>query len=218
MKIWGSVKELFKQFGLEIGAEVVAEKLVGGNEKVEGKGAEKMARAVGQRMKSEAEYRDELFAFIGSTLMEEDREAAENLRRRHSMRQHEEKRTYKIGRRKPPYEPGDEDHFVITLGRLYKNIGNDANEKERGLRLTVFKWLGHMDDKEFDEALEFLTNDMLQQRVVKFFRSLQETFGRLIDRFPSLEEVANAIEKGLNSSANALENIDSWLANQSWVK
>ncbi len=153
-----SLGEILKETGIAAVVATALDALKNGAKKsVEEAGAVATKRIA---KKLNEEHRKEFFAFLRA-LAAEDLTASENLFRHWRDRQHSQPRTYGL---KEPYKDGDEAKFEDLLGGLYVAL---SDEDEVETRREVFKWLGHLEDPEFDETLPLLDHDIVIQWLKK---------------------------------------------------
>ncbi|MDX1535506.1 MAG: hypothetical protein R3346_01975 [Candidatus Spechtbacterales bacterium] len=221
------IKELVKEFA----AEGLVDIARGGNGKV----ASTVAKVATDRIKKSGEYRHELVSFWRYELKQADSDAAESFIRRHRMREKREKRTYYVGRSKPPYEAGSEQFMINVLGEVYKNLDpnkekEENREREREARLELFTYMGNLSDKEFDSFLVMLHNDTVRQWITKAWetashfgkeaykaaeRAVSATLQKIESIIPEPEQVKKAVEATDKTVAGAVRwlnsKADSWL-------
>jgi len=142
------------------------------------------------------EYRDEMMTFIQGL---DDRKASKNLWSRWKVRELCQPRSYG---KKEPYKHGDEINFVERLTRLYKSLDEP---QEHWQRVEVFKWLGRMEDEEFDLFLEFLNHDLIMQWFKRSWLLLKEAWGKIYSTDP---QNIGIYQKALVKIGNSFTQID----------
>lgn len=194
--------ELLKEIGVAFGMDVLFDKL-----KKEG------APVVVDKMKKKItdEHRAEMLTFIRE-LAARDPLASETLLRRHRDRQEEKEISYLPGKR---YLAGSEDTYVTLLTKLHTALSDSDGEKES--RFEMFKWLGRMNDQEFDATLEFLNHDVVMQ----YIRKTAQIAGmaipeikRLIEKF----EVKESLRKVDSGVGSVLEKLNDNLERRWWIR
>ncbi len=143
---------------IEILKEIVVTGVIAGGLDALRNGAKKTGDVVVDKIISKMEERrGEMLAFIRG-LAQRDSQSSKNLLERQRVRQFCQPRSY--GEDKKPYVPGDEDHFVTLLTKLYIAL-DEPHEKK--IRTEVFVWLGRLSDEDFDATIEFLHHDVFIQ-------------------------------------------------------
>jgi len=156
--------------------------------------------ATGKLEKSFEENRSETLALIISEVRSADKKASDRLLARHRKRQRLEKRSYQ------PYEPyqhGDESKMAHGLSELYAHL---QKEEEKELRVEVFCFLGNLGEKKFDETLEWLVDDRVQQWLGKTFtiirgayghseKAVRDLFHRMLDALTGAEHLETVTDK-----------------------
>lgn len=151
-RLGGFLLHLFAFKGLDIASDVASSLFESG------------AKAVGERVKEEGEYRSELAGYLRSAM--KNRTAARELLRRWSDREHNRARSYGAG---VPYEPGSERVFVRALTDLYRFHQEKHEEK---IREQTFASLGHISDERFDDFIEMVRNDSGWQWALEAMRTV----------------------------------------------
>lgn len=145
----------------EILKEIIVSGLVAGGLDAVKNGLKKTGEKAGEKVAEKIiskmdERRGEMLAFIRG-LVKRDPIASDNLLRRQRERQFCLPRSYG---NKERYVPGDEDHFVTLLTKLYIAL-DEPHEKT--IRTEIFVWLGSLSDEDFDATIEFLHHDVFIQ-------------------------------------------------------
>jgi len=138
------------------------------------------------------ECRDEMMTFIQGL---DDRKASKNLWERWKARELCKPRSYG---QKEPYEPGDEIDFAERLTKLYRSLDEPQEQYQR---IEMFKWLGRMEDEEFDLFLEFLNHDVISQALKKSWVRVKEIWGKVYSAGPRNIGLYQKALIGLNVSA-----------------
>ena len=108
--------------------------------------------------KSHEEHRSELLNFLRNRLTGVDQLAAQNIEK------------YLEARRHAPYKPGSENIAVAVLVDLYMHLNESTEEQDR---IEIFRTLGRGTQEQFDQAIDFLNNDVAWQ----WFLTLLNTLG-----------------------------------------
>lgn len=215
------VKELAGEIIEETLWGFVAKLFTGGFKDLFSSAAQKGIETAQDRAKKGEEYRHELAAWINKDLRDADLNAAKNLLRRWSAREQNQKRTYYVGRSKPEYEPGSESFMIHVLGKVFEHLdpeneSEENREREEEARLELFKFMGNMEDKEFDSFLVVLHNDTFEQWVVKAWHYVSK-FGQ--EGYRIAKKVAKALQVKMENAIpepdqvkNAVNAVDSVVA------
>lgn len=165
-----------RQFGQAVGLEALAKAAVDGSARIisEFKISTETQEEIQRRLISALdERRVETLNFISGQLAGANRVASANLLRRQAARQRCEPRSYGT---RATYLHGDENAMMRLLGKVYSGL---ASPTELQQRVQMFKWLGCLDDEQFDSAIEALRDD----RVAQAIRRADQVLGRTVENF-----------------------------------
>ena len=143
-------------------------------------GLRKTSEQIPEELKKRLEeHRSEMFAFLTVELGGEDPAASSALTRRQMERQKCEHKSYPDPDRtkNEKWAPGDEDHYIHLLTKLYMHLSH--TEEEKAIRLAVFKELGNLDDEQADTILEILAHDAVLQWLKKAWKWLEKSWGKI---------------------------------------
>lgn len=194
--------ELIKEIGVAFGMDVLFDKI-----RKEG------APVIADKMKKKItdERRAEMLTFIRE-LAARDPFASETLLRRQRDRQEEKEISYLPGKK---YLAGSEDMYVTLLTKLHAALDDSNDEKES--RFEMFKWLGRMNDQEFDATLEFLNHDIVMQ----YIRKAAQIAGMAIPEIKRLMEelkVKEVLHKLDSGVGGVLGKINDNLEGRWWIR
>ncbi len=198
--------EILKEIAIAVGFDVAFKKF-----------AEKEGVALAQFVEKKLtdEHRAELLAFIRE-LATYDKEASDKLLDRQRQRQYCARKTYPDAHGNyATYAPGEEDRLVTLLTKLYMALAD--NHEERSSRIEVFTWLGHMEDREFDAALEFLHHDVIFQWFQKARQIVVMAWPQFYSRDPrnpglwQKTHASENIKEADRKIAGALNTFNAWL-------
>lgn len=190
--------EIAKEVGIALGLDIMFKKFYE-------KGADKASEAVIKKITEE--HRAELLSFIRHLGVQYDKESSENLLRRQRLRQTCSPIPYNPTLR---YQHGSEDSYVNLLTKLY--IALNDSDKERNDRIEIFKWLGRLNEQDFDATLEFLNHDAFIQWMKRSWGWIKEAFRILYSMDPASPGLYQKIDVKIEPEIKSINNdLESWL-------